>query len=355
MTAHQDLVARISPRSTGKARNSGFRRIAIVTPVLDDWPCFVSLANEISAHFTGSGIEFLICAVDDGSVTSFEPSGLALPAHGCISSLEILRLAVNLGHQRAIAVGLCAVADRDGLDAVVVMDSDGEDRPADIAALIEAGRHHPDQIVLARRAKRSESFTFRLFYRLYRCGFHALTGHDIDFGNYCLLPMKAVRRLVHMPELWNNLAASILRSRLICVRVPTIRGARYDGQSRMSLISLIVHGLSAMSVHIDRIFVRVLLGSGVIGIASILGILLVSTIRFMSDLAIPGWATTVAGDLLIILLQTVVLVVAATLMMLAGRSNRPMIPLLEASQFISERETHSPPEIFPGPRLPRAV
>jgi len=160
------------------------------------------------------------------------------------------------------------------------------------------------------------------------------------------LPMAAVRRLVHMPELWNNLAASILRSRMMCTPVATMRGRRYDGRSRMSLVSLIVHGLSAMSVHTDTIFVRVLLTSGVIAAASVLGILAIAIVRFASDLAIPGWATTVVGDLMIILLQTIVMVVAASLMMLAGRSSRPIIPIADAGQFVAERECFGPEAIL---------
>ena len=341
-----DRVARVKRRSPRRQSPASSIRIAVVTPVLDDWACFASLVGEISAQFTGSSVEFHICAVDDGSIASFDPASLSLPPDSCIARIEILRLALNLGHQRAIAVGLCELSRRDDIDAVLVMDSDGEDRPGDIAALLKASRIDPSHIVLARRSKRFESLGFRLWYRLYKFIFHGLTGHDISFGNYSLLPIAAVRRLVHMPELWNNLAASILRSRMRCTPVATMRGRRYDGRSRMSLVSLIVHGLSAMSVHTDTIFVRVLLTSGVIAAASLLGILAIAIVRFASDLAIPGWATTVVGDLMIILLQTIVMVVAASLMMLAGRSSRPIIPIADAGQFVAERECFGPEAIL---------
>ena len=185
--------------------------------------------------------------------------------------------------------------------------------------------------------------------------FHGLTGHDISFGNYSLLPMAAVRRLVHMPELWNNLAAAILRSRIPCTPVPTTRGKRYDGRSRMNLVSLIVHGLSAMSVHIDTIFVRVLLTSGLIAAMSVAGILCIGIIRFATDLAIPGWATTAAGDLMIILLQTIVVVVAASLMMLAGRSTRPIIPIVDSGQFVADSECYGQEAILAGSEAERVT
>ncbi|HVC56242.1 MAG TPA: membrane glycosyltransferase [Stellaceae bacterium] len=314
--------------------------IAIVIPVLDDWPSFAALVADIAHRYARGDVAVHLCAVDDGSIAPFALETLSLPPQSCIVSLDIVRLALNLGHQRAIAVGLCAIADGRDCDAVLVMDGDGEDRPSDIAALLAAGREHPDCVVMAGRAKRSEPLMFRFWYRLYRLLFRLLTGQTISFGNFSLLPMPAVRRLVHMPELWNNLAASIMRSRLPYVTVPTDRGARFAGRSRMNLISLIVHGLSALSVQTDMIFVRVLLAAMAIAGAAALGILGVITIRFGTNLAIPGWATTAAGDLAIILLQTLVVIVAASLTMLAGRSNRPIIPIVDYRPFVAGRERY---------------
>src|SRR3954463_4571461 len=132
------------------------KRIGILTPVLDDWVCFGSLVREISAQYTGAGLEFYVIVVDDGSAAPFDPACLALPSDTCIAGIEMLRLALNLGHQRAIAVGLCAFADREDIDVIIVMDSDGEDRPIDIATLLAECRRHPGNIILANRAKRSE-------------------------------------------------------------------------------------------------------------------------------------------------------------------------------------------------------
>jgi hypothetical protein len=106
----------------------------------------------------------------------------------------------------------------------------------------------------------------------------------------------------------------------------------------MNLVALIVHGLSAMSVHTDLIFVRVLMGALLLGVLSVAGIAVVAGIRFATDLAIPGWATTVAGDLLLILLQVFVTLIAITLMMLAARSHRPVIPILDYHPYIAGRE-----------------
>lgn len=312
--------------------------LAIVMPVLDDWPSFAALVAEIAEQLPRDAFAVHIYAVDDGSLAPFDIDRLDVPPGSCIRSLEIIKLALNLGHQRAIAVGLCAIAENAEIAQVVVMDSDGEDRPGDIAALLAAGQRHPGSVVLAGRAKRSEPAAFRACYRLYKLLFRLLTGQRIGFGNFSLLPIAAVRRLVHMPELWNNLAASIIRSRLPYLSVPTERGVRFAGRSRMNLVSLIVHGLSAMSVHTDMIFVRVLLAALSIAAMAGFGLVAVAAIRLFTDLAIPGWATTAAGLLAVILLQTFVVTVAASLTMLAGRSTRPIVPIADYRPFVAGRE-----------------
>ncbi|MGH7123462.1 MAG: glycosyltransferase [Stellaceae bacterium] len=329
--------------------------IAVVTPVLDDWQSFATLVTEISGQFDRADVTIDIVAIDDGSCLPFDSDSIALPPDSCIAGIEVLHLAVNLGHQRAIAVGLCAIAERDDIEAIVVMDSDGEDRPDDLATLLAASRRQPGHIVFAHRAKRSEGRPFRLAYFFYRQIFRLLTGRTISFGNYVLIPALAVRRLVHMPELWNNLAATIMRSKLRYTKVPTERGTRYAGRSRMSPVALIVHGLSAMSVYTDMIFVRVLIAAAAIAGLSVLGILGVAVTRFTTDLAIPGWATTAVGDLLIILLQTLVVMVATSLMMLAGRSNRPIVPIADCLLFIARREQWRFGRAQMAPPIARAV
>jgi hypothetical protein len=315
------------------------RRYAILVPVLDDWESLARLIEDINrATMTQTGsVEIVI--IDDGSASLPSLRSLLRPARDSrIDHIEIIRLALNLGHQRAVAVGLASLSGRTDLDAVIVMDGDGEDRPDDIPRLLEAAMQGADDaVILARRAKRSESATFRCFYWLYKLLFRALTGKTICFGNFSLLPMPAVRRLAHMPELWNNLPGAIVRSRLPSRAINTSRGTRYAGVSRMNLPALIVHGLSAMAVYIDVVFARVVLAAAGVAVLALLAMLAVVAIRLTTDLAIPGWATAIFGDLLIVLFQALVIVVATTFMVLANRTARPFVPIADATIYIEER------------------
>jgi polyisoprenyl-phosphate glycosyltransferase len=313
-------------------------KFVILAPLLDDWVSLSRLVEDISRTIEPARGSIEIVVIDDGSTMAeeevFRP---VLPSGGCIAKIEIVRLALNLGHQRAIAVGLSCVAPRNDLAGVIVMDSDGEDRPADIPKLMDEAAAHPDHVVFARRAERSEGPVFKVGYSLYKGIFRAMTGREISFGNYSLIPMPAVRRLVHMPELWNNLPATIIRSRLAYRAVDTARGVRYAGVSSMNLPSLILHGLSAMAVYTDIMFVRVLLAASALCAIALTAIAPVVVIRLTTQIAVPGWATTAFGNLLIIILLALLIIVATTFMVLANRSSRPFVPIADTGVFIAER------------------
>ena len=107
-----------------------------------------------------------------------------------IKHLELLSLSANLGHQRAIAVGLCELELREDFDGVVVMDSDGEDRPEEIGGLIESCPcTQGTRLLSAQRIKEKRILgCFGFFISLYKLAFRVLTGEVIDFGNFCIIP-----------------------------------------------------------------------------------------------------------------------------------------------------------------------
>jgi hypothetical protein len=312
--------------------------ITIVTPVLDDWEAFGRLVAELGVQLAGSGLTIDLLAVDDGSNLPFPIRNLALPAQGPIRRVTIVRLALNVGHQRAIAVGLTEAAAA-GTDAVLVMDCDGEDRPEDVPALLAQHAADPGPVIFAQRARRSESLWFRAGVVAYRLLFRVLAGQTVDFGNFSLIPIAAARRLCYVPDLWNNLPATVMRSRLPYRLVPTERGGRYAGRSKMNFVGLVIHGMSALSVYSDVIFVRLLFAAVAVSAVAVIGILTVTIIRFGTDLAVPGWASTVVGVFMILLFQMIMGIVVASLALLGGRSRRPFVPRTDCGQFVASRET----------------
>lgn len=270
--------------------------------------------------------------VDDGSTgPGLGTLGFAPRA---LHSIEVVELFGNLGHQRAIAIGLDACLRASAPTGVIVMDGDGEDRPEDVLLLLEAHRRTPDAIVVARRTKRSEGISFRILYRLYKAAFRALTGASIDFGNFCLLPVACARRVVHMPESWNHLAATLLRSRLPLLRVRTVRGVRFAGRSGMNIVALVTHGFSAISVFHEIVLTRMLFVLGAIGCGAVATGLTAAALRFFTDLAIPGWASNVVGFSLLLLFQTLSLLGVMVFVSLSNRSAILFVPARRAREHV---------------------
>jgi glycosyltransferase involved in cell wall biosynthesis len=311
-------------------------RLAFIIPVYNDWQSFRVLVDRIDRLVSSWKVEASVFVVDDCSVDKL-PHSSAFGDLASISRLELLSLSANLGHQRAIAVGLCELELREGFDGVVVMDSDGEDRPEELAGLIQSFLEHKNAITVGQRIKRKESLTFRFFYYVYKLAFRLLTGAFIDFGNFCIIPSSLLHRLTHMPEVWNHLAAATIRSRLEIRRVPTKRGERYFGSSSMNLESLIVHGLSAISVFADVLFARLLLASALISLIDACFACVVIFVRLFTNLAVPGWATSTVGLSAAILFQNLTFSAIAAFLMLATRSSFASMPSNYARTYIHER------------------
>lgn len=310
------------------------REILVVTPVYNDWQSLKILAESLEQVAARFELHIRILAVDDGSTL---PPPAQLPP-----SLKLIRLARNLGHQRAIAVGLSiAQAMRTNLP-VVVMDCDGEDRPEDIPLLLAEFDAHPGQIIFAQRAKRSEGGLFRIFYAFFKWLFLLLTGHKINFGNFCVIPPASLRRIVYMQEIWNHFAAGVMRSGLPWRTAPTARGHRYAGRSHMNLVALVLHGLSAISVYIEVVYVRLLFAAlSIIGLDALAFLVLVY-IRFFTPLAIPGWATNVAIGLTVIMVQAVLFLALLSFFVLSYRSAKMFIPIVDYKDFVLDFEREIP-------------
>lgn len=311
------------------------RSLLIVTPVFNDWDSFGQLLAEIDRIMPAWNVSVDVIAVDDGS--SLRP-GIEASVNSLqnINSVGVVSLAANMGHQRAIAVGLAHANRMAAHDLCLVMDSDGEDRPEDIATMLSVSAKKPGAVVVAKRAQRSESWRFRAFYKVYKALFRLLTGKAIDFGNFCLIPGDQLGRIAHMAELWNHFAGALVRSRIPLESTDTTRGTRYAGQSTMNFVSLVVHGLSAISVFSDLMFVRLLVGSLIVGALPVLISVVAIALRFTTDLAIPGWTTNIAGFAALAILQILTLLVTSVFVSLSGRSGFPFVPAIHALTYIKE-------------------
>ena len=301
-------------------------RLVILMPVYNDWNAFSLLLPKLDQELKSNQLKANLFLVDDGSTVPV-PENVCSNHLQAIMTLDVLSLRRNLGHQRAIAIGLSYIEANLPCDAVVVMDSDGEDDPRDVPRLIqECIANEGKKIVFAARVRRSEGLVFTCFYHLYRLLHFLLTGVKVRVGNFSVVPTAPLKRLVAVSELWNHYAAAVHKAKLPTALVPTKRGLRLAGPPHMDVVALVVHGLSAMAVFGDRIGVRLLLVVS-FGIALDLGALIgVISIRLFTTLAIPGWTTYAAGLLFVMLIQMLLVLLVFAFVTLASRDQSNFIP-----------------------------
>lgn len=307
-------------------------RIIVLIPVFNDWQSVGLLLRKLDKAVPAP---FDIIVIDDASTESSQT--LELADFKNVATIRILELKRNLGHQRAIALGLSYTEANLDCKAIVVMDGDGEDDPSDVPVLInKCASDGFSRIIFARRTQRSERLLFKFFYILYRNLYGLLTGYEIRMGNFSIIPGEHLRRLVVVSEIWNHYAAGVSKSKLPYAEIGVRRGRRLAGKPKMNFVSLVTHGLSAISVHGEAVGSRLLIASCFLMIVSILAILTAVIIRFTTSLAIPGWTTYVVGIFLLVLVQSVILSLFFIFIVLSGRNNIHFIPQRDYSFFILE-------------------
>lgn len=309
-------------------------QVVILIPVYNDATSLNQLLSQLTISLQDHpSTRFSVLVVDDGSTDVLDIKA----SH--FFSVQVLHLQRNIGHQKAIAVGLAFSRENLEFDKILIMDGDGEDKPEDAAKLLQSAGTEKDKIVFARRMSRQEGQRFRFFYRVYKILFRMLTGKKIAFGNFMVIPKNLVNKAVYYSEIWNHVAGGILKTGLPFTSIPVARGTRYAGQSKMNFHSLLMHGLGAIAVFIDVIASRLLLFSLVLIGISLATILVLIGIKTFTDSAIPGWTSTVASAMLIILLQSFLLSLFTIFLYLSSQSQRKFIPAHHYKDYTGAAES----------------
>jgi len=304
-------------------------RLLVVTPVYEDLEASSLLFKELAIQFQN---EVYVVAVDDGSL--MHPLKVSIMKNAGIDG-TILKLRRNVGHQRAIAIGLSYLTEYiQPHHHVVVMDSDGEDLPSSIPELLRQLNADEVDVVVAQRKSRVESFSFRGFYFFYKLLFNVMTGRRISFGNFMALKVPAVQRLVAMQELSTHVASAVLASKLRTSFCPLDRGPRYAGHSKMNFVSLALHGFKAIMVFTQDVLVRVGIACAFIACLTLVGAVLAVLLKLMG-FSTPGWFSITLGILFLMLLQTGA--VALMTLMLTGIMRDTVNPALHSySEFVEQ-------------------
>jgi dolichol-phosphate mannosyltransferase len=300
-------------------------------------PCFneeevIEHTNDRLARALGAITpDFEIIYVDDGSRD--RTAELLQKIQAASPQVRVIRLSRNFGHQIAVTAGVEYARG----DAIVLIDADLQDPPeviADMVAKWREGYH----VVYGQRVDRPgetkfKLWTAKLFYRF----INRLSEVPIplDTGDFRLMDRAVVDALNRMREKHRLLRAMTSWVGFRQVGVPYSRAERFAGTSKYPLRKMLVLAVDGI-VSFSAVPLKVVTTVGLTFSAlSVVGILYALTLRFFTDVWVPGWTLIFITVLLIGGLQFIFLGVIGEYIgrIYSEAKNRPLFLVMEELGF----------------------
>ena len=228
-------------------------KFKILIPVYNDWQSVFELLDKINASLVNQDDEISIIIVNDASNHDREDKEINLEN---INSIKIINMKINQGHARCIATGLKYIYEKEDFDYVIPMDGDGEDRPEEISEFITQVKKSDNKAIVGERIKRSENLTFKICYIMHKLITLTFTGKVNKYGNFTCLPKVVVEKMINEKATWNSFSGSLRKIENDLISIPSVRGTRYFGPSKMSFFNLLKHSLSIISVFRQAVLIR---------------------------------------------------------------------------------------------------
>ena len=231
-------------------------KIKILIPIFNDWESVLKLLENINIEISKLNHEFSVILVDDASTISnpkFEEK------FHKIQSIKLIKMRENRGHARCNAAGLKYIFENEEFDYVIPMDGDGEDRPEEIKNFVDNLNYSDGKAIVGERIKRSEGLFFKTCYFIHKIITYAFTGKSIRYGNYTCLPKSVIHKMINEKATWSSFSGSLTKVTNNRLSIPSERGSRYFGPSKMSFKNLLVHSLSIIGVFKYNVLIRSLI------------------------------------------------------------------------------------------------
>ena len=228
-------------------------KIKILIPVYNDWQSASKLVDEINNLLINPEFQISVIIVNDASTHDRLSEDKNLEN---IQSFKVINMKKNQGHARCIAAGLKYIYEKEDFDYVIPMDGDGEDRPEEIEEFLKQIENTYGKPIVGLRVRRSEGLLFQVCYKIHKLITYTFTGKSIKFGNFTCLPKSTVKKMINEKATWNSFSGSLKKLEKDLSSIPSMRGTRYFGPSKMSYYNLIKHSLSIISVFRKTFLIR---------------------------------------------------------------------------------------------------
>ena len=228
-------------------------KYVILIPVYNDRESLKILIDNINNEIKDLNSQISIVIINDASSEQIIDT---YPNIENFHYIEIINMKENRGHARCIASGLKYIFEKKEFDFVIPMDGDGEDRPEEITNFINLAEQSRERSIVGQRVKRSEGLFFQFCYQFHKFLTLTFTGHSIKFGNFTCLSKSTIVKMLNEKATWNSFSGSLKKTEKNLISMPSSRGKRYFGPSKMSFFNLLKHSLSILSVFRKTVLIR---------------------------------------------------------------------------------------------------
>jgi glycosyltransferase involved in cell wall biosynthesis len=293
-------------------------QLKIILTVYNDWSSLylvVQKIHDVLKKTEWKDYELII--VNDGSIDRIEEHKDLKARYTLINLLN------NQGNQKAVSIGLkyCANENKN-FKYLVILDSDGEDKPEDIPRLLKkCDFHNQNKIIFAKRTKRNDGILFNFFYKIYKLIFKILTKHELDFGNFSCIPEKLLKRVVALSSLQTHYSGSIIKANIPIDKIECEKGKRLFGNSTMGLNRKLHHSIMSLSLFIEEIAVKSFFSSLAIMVFIILFSSSVLVLRVFTNFFILGWTSNILLSLFIIFVILLLVALFSIILLILNKDN----------------------------------
>ncbi|MCA9259976.1 MAG: glycosyltransferase family 2 protein [Planctomycetales bacterium] len=262
--------------------------LSIVLPVFNEAQALQPLLDLIRPAAENAECDYEIVFVNDGST---DESPRLLDRIALVDPrVRVVHFSRNFGHQSAVQAGIVYALG----DAIVVMDSDLQDDPRALSAMVAKWREGYEVVYAVRHSRKEGPLKRLLFHAFYRVlNLVAQMPMPRDAGNFGLIDRRVAQHIINLAD--SDRFYPGLRSWVGFRQtgVPVERLARYDDHPRVSMWGLVQLAKTAVFS-----FSRVPL-SLFYAVAALSTLVCAACCSFalyhkmVTGLAIPGWTSSV--------------------------------------------------------------